>query len=377
LLCRKFSTWLKNKYGSQEALEAAWGAGVLPKEESLANENIYPQPNHGLFSHESEKAAKAGQPLPRHLADKAAFLYDEQAMFYNRFVNAIRATGYKGLIVGSCWQAGSGAAHLWNLYADYSAGVIDRHNYFGGGTGHTLKPGKVANGAMVSTPGSGLLSTGFQQVADRPFFLSEWMSLIPNEWTAESAPIVAAYGLGLQGWDASYSFAMDFSQFTNTVQSGHGVYNVTSPTQLALYPALAAMIYRNDVSKGPVVADRRVAMPAVREGVLPPFEKVEQEADVKKLQSTVPLEKLAEGRVVLTFDKSGHKVTVDKQASRQADSGVVTSRTGQLQWNRKDGGYFTIHTKGTVGVVGFLPDKEHHFSQLSLTTTKGFAVVFV
>jgi hypothetical protein len=55
------------------------------------------------------------------------------------------------------------------------------------------------------------------------------------------------------------------------------------------------MIYRNDVSKGPVVANRQVAMPAVREGVLPPFEKVEQEADVKKLQSTVPLEKLAEG----------------------------------------------------------------------------------
>jgi hypothetical protein len=192
------STWLKNKYSSQEALEAAWGAGVLPKEESLANENIYPQPNHGLFSHESEKAANTAQPLPRHLADKAAFLYEEQATFYNRFVNAIRATGYKGLIVGSCWQAGSGAAHLWNLYADYGAGVIDRHNYFGGGTGHTLKPGKVANGAMVSTPGSGLLSTGFQQVADRPFFLSEWMSLIPNEWTAESAPIVAAYGLGLQ-----------------------------------------------------------------------------------------------------------------------------------------------------------------------------------
>jgi hypothetical protein len=79
----------------------------------------------------------------------------------------------------------------------------------------------------------------------------------------------------------------------------------------------------------------------------------------------------------LTFDKSGHKVTVDKQASRQADTGVVTSRTGQLQWNRKDGGYFTIHTKGTIGIVGFLPDKEHHFSQLSLKTTKGFAVVFV
>jgi hypothetical protein len=65
----------------------------------------------------------------------------------------------------------------------------------------------VNNAAMVSMPGSGLLSTGFQQVKNRPFFMSEWMSLIPTEWTAESSPLVAAYGLGLQGWDASYAFA--------------------------------------------------------------------------------------------------------------------------------------------------------------------------
>jgi hypothetical protein len=303
LLCRKFSQWLEKKYGSQQALEGAWGKGVLPADESLAAKNIYPQPNHGMFSHESEKAAKAGTSVPRHIADKAAFLYEEQAKFYSRFVNAIRQTGYKGLIVGSSWQAGSGLAHLWNVYADYGVGPIDRHNYSGGGTGHRFVPGKVENTAAVSAPGSGLLSSGFQQVADRPFFLSEWMSLIPNEWTAESAPLIAAYGLGLQGWDASFSFAMDYPHFTPTVQSGHGVYNVTSPTHLGLYPALAAMIYRNDIRKGDIVATRNVSESALATGRLPFFEKVEQESDVKKLQSVVPLQALAAGRVVLSFNQ--------------------------------------------------------------------------
>lgn len=375
LLCRKFSRWLKNKYATQEALEAAWGKGALPKDESLSKENIYPHPNHGLFSHESEKAWKAKTSLPQHITDKVLFLYEEQAKFYTRFEKAIRSTGYKGIIVGSCWQAGSGIAHLLNLYADYTAGVIDRHNYFGGGTGHTLQKGKVNNAAMVSAPGSGLLSTGFQQVKNRPFFMSEWMSLIPTEWTAESSPLVAAYGLGLQGWDASYAFAMDYSQFTPTVQSGHGVYNVTSPTQLALYPALAAMIYRNDVNKGAVIANRKVSFSDLSKGKLPFYEKIEQEADVKRLQSLVPLEALAAGRVVISFeDKRESSNDFIKKLAVSANK-TIKSTTNQLEWNYNDKGYFTINTKGTQGIVGFLPDRSVGFGDISFQSSNKFAVI--
>lgn len=376
LLCRKFSSWLKNKYRTNGALEAAWGKEALPKDESLEKATIYPQPNHGLFSHESEKASKNKTPLPKHIVDKALFLYEEQTKFYSKFEKAIRNTGYKGLLVGSCWQAGSGLAHLLNLHADYSVGVVDRHNYFGGGTGHRLEAGKVNNGAMVKVPGSGLLSTGFQQVARRPFFISEWMSLIPNEWTAESAPLIAAYGLGLQGWDASFAFAMDYAYFTPTIQSGHGVYNVTSPTQLALYPALAAMVYRNDISKGPVVADRSVPFAALSKGQLPFYEKVEQESDIKNLASLVPLQALAAGRVVLSFDKKD-KNTSYKDLNKLLDTlnKKVTSATGQLVWDYKDKGYFMINTKGTQGVTGFCPGQLLTFNNIQLKTTNPFAVI--
>src|SRR5690606_13125253 len=176
----------------------------------------------------------------------------EQAKFYHKFLEAVRATGYKGTIVGSCWQAGTGLSHLYNLYADYKVGMIDRHNYFGGGTGHNLKTGKMTNASMLSQIGSGLLGTGLQQVSDRPFALSEW--------TAVSALIIATYGMGLHGCDASFSFAIDQPAYTTTIQSppSEGVYNVTSPTQLALYPALDMMIYRNDLQEGEPVVDRKV-----------------------------------------------------------------------------------------------------------------------
>lgn len=259
LLCKKFSDWLTSKYGSQDSLLKAWNNEGVKKGEHLDLKNVYPQPNHGLFSHEYEQAIAESRPVKKHILDKAAFLYEEQMKFYRKFEKAVRETGYKGPLVASCWQAGTGLAHLLNLHADYQIGVIDRHNYFGGGEGHSLKPGPFSNESMLKLPGSGLYGTGLQQVSDRPFVLSEWMSLIPNEWTAESAPLLAIYGMGLQGWDASYVFATDNRQFTPTIQNrGGGIYNATTPTQLALYPALATMIYRNDIKEGETALNRKV-----------------------------------------------------------------------------------------------------------------------
>ena len=60
--------------------------------------------------------------------------------------------------------------------------------------------------SMLTRPGSGYLSSGLQQVSDRPFALSEWIHVYPNVYAAEGPALVAAYGMGLQGWDASYEF---------------------------------------------------------------------------------------------------------------------------------------------------------------------------
>jgi hypothetical protein len=202
------------------------------------------------------------------------------------------------------------------------------------------------------------------------------MSLIPNEWTAESAPFIAAYGLGLQGWDGSFAFAMDYDHFTPTVQSGHGVYNVTSPTQLSLYPALAALVYRGDVKEGSVVADRRVVLSELQKGGLPFFEKVEQEADVKNLQSAVPPEALAKGKVVLSFT-SNAKSKVPSLQLADLSAGTITSTTGQLQWHYGDSGYVALDTKGTQGLIGFAQNRTQRFSNLSLQVENPFAVVLV
>ncbi len=377
LLCRKFSRWLKSKYGSDAGLMQAWKNEGLTPGENLASENIYPQPNHGLFSWEYEQAIKESRPVKQHILDKANFLYDEQLKFYRKFESAVRKTGYKGPIVGSCWQAGTGLSHLLNLHADAEVGMIDRHNYFGGGQGHSLVPGKFDNSAMISKIGSGLFSAGLQQVSNRPFVFSEWMSLIPNEWTAESAPIIAAYGLGLQGWDASYVFATDIPGYTQAIHArGGGIYNATSPTQLALYPALARMIYRGDVKEGETIVNRKVEIASLLKGATPVKETIKQDFDRKVIEGSFPLPLMAAGKVVLSFADQNKKDLLRNFSSLWKDS-TSYSTTGQLAWSEKGRGYFTINSPGTRGFVGFTNKQTFRLGEVTLKTDNGFAVVLV
>ncbi len=375
LLCKKFSQWLEVKYGTDENLRKAWHSEGLADGESIKAGNIYPQPNHGLFSWEYDQAVKENRPVKKHILDKVTFLYEQQVKFYKKFEKAVRQTGYRGTLVGSCWQAGIGLSHLLNLHADFQTGVIDRHNYFGGGQGHRLAPGKFDNRAMVSNIGSGLFSTGLQQVSGRPFVFSEWMSLIPNEWTAESAPIVAIYGIGLHGWDASYVFATDYPHYSPTIETpGGGIYNATSPTQLALYPALARMIYRNDVTEGKIVVNRNVDLNTMLKGETLYRENVVQDFDRKSIEGSFPLQLMAAGKVLLNFTNI---TRMDVLGNHNGNDSTIVSTTGELSWTEKGKGYFTVNTAGTKGLVGFCPNKEIRLGNFTLKTKTEFAVILI
>lgn len=201
---KEFFQWLKDKYGSKEKLLAAWGDGAL---NSFGNEGLVGE------SWEGEYIVPAGNPWfydPAQLAtsqahkkqrmlDTMLYLYQRQNEFYARYVKAIREAGYKGEIMAGNWQAGRAMSHYYNLHSDALVGLIDRHNYFGGGSRN-----QINNATMLAVPGSAMLSAGMQQVADRPFSLSEWIHVLPNEWGVEGPAIIGAYGMGLNGWDVSF-----------------------------------------------------------------------------------------------------------------------------------------------------------------------------
>jgi hypothetical protein len=357
-ISKQFCQWLGKRYASDEAIRKAWTGMPLGRGESLAEGTIYPFP--GWWN--------PGEQLPpRRVVDSYQFLFEFQNAFYDRYVKAIRETGYKGAIVGSCWQAADWLGHLYNIQSDRRVGFIDRHNYFRGAV------------PMVSAPGSALLSAGMQQVADRPFGLSEWAAA--HSFRADATAIIGIYGMGLQGWDLSAQFA---SSFWGVRTDGLGGVNDTCdmPVNLAQYPALARMIYRGDVKQGDVVSTRRVSMKELASGKVGFVEKfvLTGGANNKTFSGSVPQEALAAGRVVIEYvDEPAAKPLEQEAVARHVDreARLVRSTTGELRWDYSGRGFFTVNTPGTQAVVGFGGGASHKLADVAIRPRNLFSLIYV
>jgi hypothetical protein len=387
---RKFSEWLRARYRTQQELEKAWGPRALNaydvKDESLDRGNILVQGNPWHFSPDGLKEAEARGTTVRVL-DTARFLHEVQTALYAKFEKAVRAAGYAGPLVASPWTTPPGLPRYLNLETDARIGIVDRHTYFGGLGGWQPRPGKFEASSQLGAPGRGLLSQGLLQVAGRPFALSEWNTVFPNAWAPESLTLVAAYGLGLQGWDASYHFAshtrerkpMGFSRKLDDPR----LWNVDVPNQIGLYPVLARMVYRGDVRTADTIGVRRVnleaAMREVPEWMNRESSKVSEGlGDFKDERTVTPNEALAVGRLLVEFtEKSAENTEPDLRAHIQGD--VITSATGQLRWTRRpeQRGWIAIDTPGTQAAVGFLPSQPVALGDVTVLPEDQFAAIYV
>lgn len=375
----RFSDWLKERYGSHEGLIKAWGAEAINsfQNEGLVGEHLDQRtviPAGNPWFYDPDQLAGSQAHKARRLHDTMLFLYEIQNEFYDRFVAAIREAGYEGEILGSNWQAGRAFSHYYNLHSDYRVGLIDRHNYFGGGRNEQFN-----NDSMLATAGSGLLGTGLQQVVDRPFMLSEWIHVWPNEWGVEGPAIIAAYGMGLQGWDVSYMFQnRDSGGFSEKV--GRDQWDVTAPQVLGIFPAVARQVLRGDVEESSVLVKRHVHVPSLHEGKLGFDDKVSQEHDVKAFDSgAVPAQTLAVARSVVEFTDE-FVPTPAFDLTPYLQDGALTSSTGQLRWTQSTdprGGHFTIDSPGTKAVVGFAAGSNCDLGEVHVAPASPFAAIYV
>lgn len=365
-LLTRYAQWLSEKYGGQTQLGAAWG-DALSTGETLSAGNIALHANPWDMSKDGLRGKSAN--LRRRLLDNAAFFHAVQNAFYSKFEKAIRATGYAGPLCGSPWQAPSGVPHYYNLKSDYLAGFIDRHNYFG----------EKLNDTMLTRPGSGSLSTGLQQVAGRPFGVSEWIHVYPSLYSAEGPPIFAVYGLGLQGWSCSYEFQSSVIPTSYGELAGHlpwGVWNADVPTQIGQYPALARLIQRGDVKSGAVIGVRRISPSSLADGKFDFSEQVAQQADVKTFSGDTPPAALAAGRLLISFTDRDEPSVFPDMAKYERDK-AIASTTGQLLWDYSGSGFFTVNTEGTKAVVGFAENKNLDLGGYQFLLHSPYASVFL
>jgi len=373
-----FSNWLHKRYKTEEAFLAAWGANALNSfdnegftNESWEEKTIVPAGDPWFFDPDQLNGTQANKKV--RLLDTMLFLYELQNEFYDRYVQAIRDTGYKGEIMASNWQAGRAFSHYYNLHSDARIGLIDRHNYFGGGAK------TINNASMLRSAGCGMLSAGMQQVSDRPFMLSEWIHVAPSEWGVEGVALIGAYGMGLQGWDVSYIFQNKDDGTFDTKLPPNG-WKAVVPQIMGVFPAVSRHVLRGDIHQSEIIAPRYVHVPSLHEGKIGFNDQMTQTHDVKTFTSDkVPGKTLAVARCVVDFTDE-YRDTPTFDLTPYTEGSTLKSSTKQLCWQEgesKMDGFFTIDTPATKAVVGFSGGRSHELGDVTITPESRFSAIYL
>ena len=371
-IAKQFTAWLLKRYGSKEAILERWGGdGMIGtfKAEGFGNETfeeLVPAGNPWFW--DPDILADSQKSRAPRLYDAALFLKELQDQYYDRYSKEIRAIGYDGELMASNWQAGRGTSHFYNLHSDARIGLIDRHNYFGGAS------------SMITVAGGGSLSSGMQQVAGRPFSLSEWIHVYPNQWGVEGPAIIAAYGMGLQDWDISYMFQNgDKGTYTSPLGSNNK-WDIMAPQVAAVFPAVARHIRRFDVKPADLQIPLNVHLDSLHSGKVGFDDKTEQAYDIKLFNNDkVPARSLAVGKVSINYtDEFKETPVFDVDAHKK--NGALQSSTGELQWfegQTHDSGYFTMNTAATKAVVGFAGGREQALGDVTITSHSPYAAIYL
>lgn len=378
-----FASWLKNKYPTEEAWLDAWGERAvncsilsnqkLPLDESWEENRIYPAGNPWFFDPDNLNTSQ--KAFERRLLDTMAFLYELQNHVYARYAQAVRETGYAGELIASNWQAGRMMSHFYNLHSDSLLGTIDRHNYAGGGGGGL---GAFSSGSMLSSAGSDTLSSSLQIVDQRPFMLSEWIHVFPNEWGVEGPAIIGAYGMGLQGWDVSYSFQnSDNGTFSSSIGEA---WDATAPHFIGIFPAVSRQVLRRDVSESQIVHYRNVHLPSLDQQQIGFDENVQQNWDIKTFTSDAfPAAAIAAAKGVVRFTDA-FTPTEPFDLSTYRDASAIRASTGQLVWHEGESpmdGFIEIDTPATQALVGFAEGHLAEFGDSKLRLDSRFGAVYL
>ncbi|RYD38854.1 MAG: hypothetical protein EOP87_00545 [Verrucomicrobiaceae bacterium] len=363
LLRQGFAAWVRERYKDDAGVKAAWGRF----NESLDSGELtlmgpYDMDAKGIRGRLPGQTKRAG--------DQIRFMTEMQRGLYDKTEKAVRATGFKAQTVTTNWLGGSSLVDQANIYTDTIGSMIDRHNYAGGGAGgHNIHEGAIYADSHLGKPGKYLFSIGFKQVGDKPFSLSEWTMCPPNQWKLEAAPIMAFYGMGLQGWDAALHFAQGGSRLGDG-WPGMRSYSTDTPHYMGQFPALAFAVRKGHFKEAPVVAARTAAPERLFSGTPAWAQNYYDGKTQVNSPGAVPDEMFAVGRVTVDFN-GGESGQTDAGTFWDEGAKTITSATGELVW---DYGRETILVKSakTQGVIGKAAGRAINLPGVSVETSTEF-----
>jgi uncharacterized protein (TIGR03382 family) len=383
LLRRQWAEWVRARYGTDQALSTAWGAGRRDDDSVNAEElGIY-----GAWEFRADGPPNANERA--RMGDYLRFCTELQREHWTRRRAELRGIGFAGVVLGTAWFSGGPAGDLANLYADSALGTIDRHGYHGGfGNGH-VRLSEFGNDTILDlerwfdadaenrneawkTP----FRWGFQQVDDRPFAMSEWTHGAPGEFRAEGPPIYAFYGMGLQGWDASLHFAYGNHTDFSTSWDFNPTYNVALPVQMLQYPALATAVHQGHLRQGAPAATRRFSTDQAFSGLdalAHPGDSAWPGTD----NVSIPPQIFALGRIANTVaDGAAASERSDWSQGWNAAQKTVTANTGELRWDYGQR-VIEVSAEKTQGVIGFAGGKSFDLPSVRVRVTTPFVSLLI
>ena len=371
IMCRRFGSWLKKKYGSLEHSEKAWNGESLPGDD----------PGKGVMDlymvwelTQSQEGGKATR-----VADQVQFMATEQYGFYKEIHDFYRnELGCKQLINPNNWKTADPSRlndlERWT-YSACEVPAVNRYydpGHAGENNGWRIDPGHYYQGkSALKNPDK--IPVNVKQVAGSPMIITESGWNLPHKYQSEAPALVAAYQ-SLTGHDAFYWFYvtskdyMEFPYFEFTKDSA-GMYAMnrwtcSTPGGIAQFP-LYALIYRLAyLREGETMVHEYRSMKDLWNREIPLISE-EVSFDPNRDQLEGILTRASDGGLSpLTFLTGPVKVTYGGDPAENfvsgkldelidEEKGRVKSVTGEIELDYLDG-IFTFSSEKAACVSGFL-----------------------
>jgi len=351
-----FNGYLKKKYGSMENLKKAWAeaGGEFPAADEDFNRNSVRRENFTLNWEDWQGFATAtnnGRAM-----DTKMFYYDTQNAFYDKMYYFLKGLGVKCLIAGSNhwekWDA--------DLASNARYDFIDRHSYWDHPSGGWTMQENISfkNTPMLKSSQNCVAELAHARVFGKPFTVSEWNALLPNEYRAGAPVIMAAYAR-LQDWDAMMQF--NFGSYAWKPSFEHFADFSRDPAALSMWLP-AVMIFRQDYLKtGP---ERLVEY--ISEDLL--FSSKETSFKLVNSDYSSPL--------MIKVAKTFSKTSESRLFNPVMKAGAALSLTQELYWNIKKG-LFQVTADRIQGAAGFLKGEQLKFKNLRISCSTPYAAAFL
>lgn len=371
LIGKKFHAWASDTYGSAERALSAWDDESMPEDNLAAGIlDIYPT---------WEMTLEQTGGVAKRLADQTEFLAWTQRSFYDEIRQFYREElGCNQLVNPNNWKtADPGRLNDLERYTYLGCEVpaVNRYyapGHYGENNGWRIDPGHFYQGeSCLKHPVE--LPVNVKQNTGHPFFITESGWNLPHVYQSEAPALIAAYQ-SLTGFDGFYWFYqtsvsyMEFPYFEHLKDSATGMYPMNrwtyaTPGGIAQFPAYALMYRMGYISQGETMVhevrtlddlwNREIPIISEESGFDPNRDQLEG-ADTKSAVTAVnPLAYLT-GPVKVTLDGDPDKTFVNDALEEliDADKGTVTSVTGELELNYRNG-IFRFETPEAKGISGF------------------------